>query len=82
MICTFKKTEVELEFLTDIYMLLMVEKGIRSGICHVIHRYAAANNKYMKDYHKDNGSSYIMYLNANDLYGWVMSQRLSVYGFD
>ena len=48
-----KKTEVELELITDIDMLLMVEKGIRGGICHAILRYAKANNKYMKDYNKD-----------------------------
>ena len=39
----------------------MVEKGIRGGICHAIHRYAAANNKYMKNYNKDNESSNVMY---------------------
>ena len=44
-----KKTEVKLELLTDVDMLLMVEKGIRGGICHAMHRYAKANNKYMKD---------------------------------
>ena len=43
-----KKTEVELELLTNNYMLLMVEKGTRGGICQAIHRYAEANNKYMK----------------------------------
>ena len=48
----FKKTEVKLELLADIDMLLMVEKGIRGGICHVIHPYAKANDKYMKDYDK------------------------------
>ena len=48
-----KKTEVKLEWLTDVDMLLMVEKGIRGGICHAIHRYAKANNKYMKNYNKD-----------------------------
>ena len=47
-----KKTEVKLELLTDIDMLLMVEKGIRGGICHAIHRYVKANNKCMKDYDK------------------------------
>ena len=45
-----KKTEVKLELLTDVDMLLMVEKGIRGGICHGIHRYAKANNKYTKNY--------------------------------
>ena len=46
----FKKTEVKLEWLTKIDMLLMAEKGIRGGICHAIHRYAKANNKYLKNY--------------------------------
>ena len=49
-----KKTEVKLELLTDIDMLLMVEKGISGGICNTIHRYAKANNKYMKDYDINN----------------------------
>ena len=55
----FKKTEVKLEFLTNVDMLLMVEKGIKEGICHAIHRYAKANNKYMKNYDKNKESSYI-----------------------
>ena len=50
-------------------MLLMVEKGIRGGICHVIHTYAKENNKYMKNYEKIIESSYLMYLDANNLYG-------------
>ena len=55
----FKKTEVKLKFLTNADMLLMVEKGIRGGICHAIYRYAKANNKYMKNYDKNKESSYI-----------------------
>ena len=63
-------------------MLLMVEKGTRGGICQAIHRYAKANNKYMKNYNKDIISSYLMYLDANNLYGWAMSQKLPVNGFE
>ena len=62
-------------------MLLMVEKGIRGGICHAIHRYAKANNKHMENYDKSKESSYIQYSNANNLYGWATSQKLSVNGF-
>ena len=63
-------------------MLLMAEKGIRGGLCHPIHRYAKANNKYMKNYDKKIISSYLMYLNANNFYGWEMSQKLPVNGFE
>ena len=62
-------------------MLLMIEKGIRGGICQATHRYAKANNKYMKNYDKNNESSYIEYLDANNLYGWAVSQKLPVNGF-
>ena len=50
----------------------MVEKGIRGGICHVVYRYAKANNKYMENYDKNKESSFVEYLDANYLYGWVM----------
>ena len=76
-----KKTEAELELLIDIDMLLMVEKGIRGGICHAIPRYAKANNQYMKKYAKNIEPLYLMYLDANNLYGCGMSQKLPVNGF-
>ena len=72
-----KKTNIELELLTNYDMLLMVEEGI----CHSIHRYAKANNKYMKNYNNNEESSYIQYLDANNLYGWAMSKKLPVNGF-
>ena len=62
-------------------MLLMVEKGIRGGICHAIHRYAKANNQYMKNYDINIISSYLEYIDVNNLYGWRMSQNLFVNGF-
>ena len=76
-----KKTNIELELLTDYDILLMVEEGIRGGICHSIHRYAKANNKYMKNYNNNEESSYIQYLDANNLYGWAKSKKLPVNGF-
>ena len=64
-----KKTEVKLELLTDINMLLMVEKEIRGGIYHVNHWYAKGDNKYMKNYDKNNESLYLKYWDVNNLYG-------------
>ena len=77
-----KNTKVKLNLLTDIYMLLMVEKGIRAGICHFIYRYAKANNKYIKNYDKNKESSYLQYWNVNNLYGWAMSHKLPVNNFE
>ena len=62
-----KKTKVKLDFLADIDMLLMVEKGVGGGICHSICRYAKADNKYMKDYDENKESSYIQYWDVNNL---------------
>ena len=81
MASVFKSENVELELLTDYDMLLMVEEGIRSGICHSIQRYAKVNNKYMKNYNNNEESTYIQYLDANNLYGWAMSKKLPVNEF-
>ena len=75
------KTKVKLVLITGYDMILMIEKGIRGGICQATHRYAKANNKYMKNYDKNIESSYIEYLDANNLYGWAMSQKLPVNDF-
>ena len=76
-----KKTNIEVELLTDYNILLIVEEGIRGGVCHSIHRYAKAKNKYMKNYNNNEESSYIQYLDANNIYGWAMSKKLQVNGF-
>ena len=60
----------------------MVEKGIRGGICHAINRYAKANSKCMKNYDKNEQSSFLEYLDASNLYGWAISEPLPVNGFD
>jgi hypothetical protein len=71
-----KMTEIELEQLTDVNMYNFCEKGLRGGTSMISHRYAKANNKYMKDYNSEDISSYIMYLDANNLYGHAMSRKL------
>ncbi|XP_057292573.1 uncharacterized protein LOC130621288 [Hydractinia symbiolongicarpus] len=77
-----KYTGIRLELLTDLHMLLMFEKCIRGGITQAVHRYAKANNKYMGDrYNQDEESSYMHYLDANNLYGWAMCQDLPTDGF-
>ena len=76
-----KMTDIKLELMTDIDMFQFIEKGLRGGISYIANRYGKANNKYMKDYKKDKPSKYIMYLDANNLYGWAMSQYLPTGGF-
>ena len=76
-----KITGVSIELLTDSDMLLMIEKGIRGGISIISNRYGEANNKYMKDYDKTKLSKFLMYLDANNLYGWAMTQKLPVHSF-
>ena len=77
-----RKTGIELELLTDPDMLLTFEDGSRGGMCNAIHRYAKASNKYMNNYNKNVESSFIEYLDANNLYGWAMSNKLPVGEFE
>ena len=76
-----KETGQELHLLHDYDMLMMLERGIRGGITHISRRYAEANNKYMVNHDPSKSSTYIQYLDANNLYGWAMSQPLPTHGF-
>ena len=80
--CELCSNEFRLELLTDIDMLLMVEKGIRGGITQAVKCYARANSKYAKDLHNpDELSIYLQYLEVNNLYRWAMIQNLPTHGF-
>ena len=76
-----KMTNIELELISDVDMFQFIEKGMRGGISYIANRYGKANNKYMKNYNPEEASKYIMYLDANNLYGWAMSQYLPTGGF-
>ena len=77
-----KITGINLELLNDPNMLLMFEKGIRGGISIISNRYGEANNKYMgRGFNKNKPSKYLMYLDANNLYGCGMSEKLPTHGF-
>ena len=76
-----KMTDIKLELMTDIDMYQFIEKGLTGGISYIANRYGKANNKYMKEHDKKVPSKYIMYLDANNLYGWAMSQYLPTGGF-
>ena len=77
-----KMTKINLDLLSDVDMLLMVEKGIRGGISIISNRYGKANNKYMKDFNNSEPSKYLTYLDANNLYGWAMLQKLPTHKFE
>ncbi|EGT57546.1 hypothetical protein CAEBREN_30406 [Caenorhabditis brenneri] len=70
------KTGVKLQTIKDVEMYNFIEKGIRGGMCNAMLRHSKANNKYMSDYNPDELSKYLLYLDANNLYGWAMSQKL------
>ena len=77
-----KMTNINLELLSDPNMLLMFEKGIRGGISIISNRYGEANNKYMGNrFNKNKLSKYLMYLDANNLYGSAMSEKLPIHSF-
>ena len=76
-----KETGQELQLRHDYDMLMMFEKGIRGRISHISKRYAETNNKYMDNYDFSKPTTYIQYLDANNLYGWAMSQSLPTHGF-
>ena len=76
-----KMTDIKLELMTDIDMFQFIEKGMRGGTSYIANRYGKANNRYMKTYDEKAPSKYIMYLDANNLYGWAMSQYLPTGGF-
>ena len=71
-----KHSSVRLELLTDYDMHLFIEKGLRGGTSMVSERYSKANNSYLKDYDRSKPTSYIQYLETNNIYGWAMSQPL------
>ena len=76
-----KMTGVKLEKISDIDKYLFIEKGLRGGISYITKRYAKANNKYMNDYDPKKQSTFISYLDMNNLYGWAMSEYLPYEGF-
>ena len=76
-----KMTDIKLELIVDIDMFQFLEKGMRGGVRYIANRYGKANNEYMKEYDEKAPSKYIMYLDANNLYGWAMSQYLPTGGF-
>src|SRR5688572_14628037 len=77
-----KLTGVGLELISDYDMILMVKHGIRGGVSTISNRYARANNKYMPAFDDSKPSSFITYLDANNLYGWAMSKNLPTHGFE
>src|SRR5271163_3092431 len=80
MAACLKYTDVKLELMTDIDVLLMLEGGVRGGVSSIMNRYSKANNKYMPDCNPNEPSKYILYLDANNLYGGALSDYLPTGG--
>ena len=79
---SLKIATVQLELLSDPVMLLIIDSGIRGGIATISHRHAKANNEYMgTEFDPAEESKFISYLDANNLYGWAMSNQLPTSGF-
>ena len=76
-----KITKAKIELFTDIDMILMPEKGIRGRLTEVTRKYGVANNKYLPNYYKTRNSTYLQYLEANNLYGYAMNKKLPFYGY-
>ena len=76
-----KMTGVKIELLTDINMVLIIENTIRGGLTQAVRKYAVANNKYLPEYDKNRLSSYLQYLDANNLYGYAMIRKLPLNNF-
>ena len=76
-----RMTGINLELITDIDQQLFIERGMRGGISYIAHRHARANNPYMEFYNPEDEKSYIIYLDANNLYGWAMSRPLPYRNF-
>ena len=76
-----KMTRTKLELISDINMHLFIEKRMRGGISYIAKRHSKANNKCMKDYDSNKETVFIIYLDANNFYGWAMTQYLPYTGF-
>ena len=76
-----KMTNIRLNLISDVDMYQFVEKGMRGGVSYIANRFGEANNKYMTEYDETAPEKHIMYLDANNLYGWAMSQYLPTGGF-
>ena len=79
--CLLKLTNIELEQITEPDMYLFIEKGLRGGISMVSHRHAIANNPQMQNYNPEQPTTFLQYLDSNNLYGWAMSQPMPTGGF-